>query len=58
MNERLKKIALRIVELENEIYDKPDKRYFDEMEKLVFGLSIKDIIEIDDYIQKEKLLTK
>lgn len=58
MKDNLKKIAHRIVELEKEIEGQPTKRYFDEMEKLMFGLSIKDMIAIDNYIQKEKLLTK
>ena len=58
MKERLKKIANQIVKLENEIEGQPDKKYFDEMEKLMFGLSIKDMIEIDNYIQEKKLLTK
>lgn len=58
MKDNLKKIAHRIVELEKEIEGKPTKRYFDEMEKLMFGLSIKDMIAIDNYIQEEKLLTK
>lgn len=66
MKDNLKKIAHRIVELEKEIEGQPTKRYFDEMEKLMFGLlikdmiglSIKDMIEIDNYIQEKKLLTK
>ena len=58
MNERLKKIAHKIIDLEKEIQGQPSKSYFDEMEKLMFGLSIKDMIEIDNYIQKNNLLTK
>jgi hypothetical protein len=58
MKKRLQKIAHRIVELEKEIECQPTKQYFDEMEKLMFGLSIKDMIEIDNYIQEKKLLTK
>ena len=29
-----------------------------QMDKLIAGLSIKDILEIDNYIQEEKLLTR
>lgn len=58
MKKRLENIAYKIVELEKSIEGKPEKSYFDEMEKLVFGLSIKDILEIDNFIQEKKLLTK
>lgn len=60
MEDNLKKIAYKIVALEKEIQNegKPGKRYFEEMEKLMFGLSIKDMIEIDNYIQENNLLTK
>lgn len=58
MKDNLKKIAHRIVELEKEIERQPTKRYFDEMERLMFGLSVKDMIAIDNYIQEKKLLTK
>lgn len=60
MKDNLKKIAHKIVALEKEIQNggKPGKRYFEEMEKLIFGLSIKDMIEIDNYIQENNLLTK
>lgn len=58
MKDNLKKIAHRIVELEKEIEGQPTKKYFDEMEKLMFGLSIRDMIAIDSYIQEKKLLTK
>lgn len=60
MKDNLKKIAHKIVTLEKEIQNEgePDKKYFEEMEKLMFGLSIKDMIEIDNYIQENNLLTK
>ena len=60
MKDNLKKIAHKIVALEKEIQNegKSGKRYFEEMEKLIFGLSIKDMIEIDNYIQENNLLTK
>ena len=60
MKDNLKKIAHKIVALEKQIQNegKPGKRYFEEMEKLMFGLSIKDMIEIDNYIQENNLLTK
>lgn len=60
MKKNLIKIAHKIVELEKEVQNtgKPGKSYFAEMEKLMFGLSIKDMIEIDNYIQENNLLTK
>lgn len=58
MKDNLKKIAHRIVELEKEIEGQPTKKYWDEMAKLMLDISIKDMIEIDNYIQEKKLLTK
>lgn len=60
MKKNLIKIAHKIVELEKEVQNTgtPGKSYFVEMEKLMFGLSIKDMIEIDNYIQENNLLTK
>lgn len=60
MKKQLKKIAHKIVALEKEIQneEKSKKESFEEMEKLMFGLSIKDMVEIDIYIQENNLLTK
>ena len=58
MKDNLKKIAHRMVELEKEIKGQPTEKYWDEMAKLMLDISIKDMIEIDNYIQEKKILTK
>ena len=63
MKERNKKIARQIAELElkeaqNESRNEDTKSIELQMDKLIAGLSIKDILEIDNYIQEEKLLTR
>ena len=49
--EKIKKIALRIVDLEKE-------HKFEEMEKVVSTLTLDEMLEIDEYITEQKLLTK
>ena len=56
--ENLKRIAHKIVELEKRAQNEPNFNYAAEMEKLIWGLKIDDLLEIDYYIQSEKLLTK
>ena len=63
MKERNKKIARQIAELELKMTQKEstneDRTSIElQMDKLIAGLSIKDILEIDNYIQEEKLLTR
>ena len=63
MKERNKKIARQIAELElkaaqKESTNEDTKSIELQMDKLIAGLSIKDILEIDNYIQEEKLLTR
>lgn len=63
MKERNKKIARQIAELELKMTQKEstneDTKSIElQMDKLIAGLSIKDILEIDNYIQEEKLLTR
>lgn len=58
MKKRLVQIADRIVELEKEIQQIPNStRAMVLMEKLTEGLTLAEMLEIDNYIQK-KLLTK
>lgn len=63
MKERNKKIARQIAELELKMTQKEstneDRTSIElQMNKLIAGLSITDILEIDNYIQEEKLLTR
>ena len=63
MKERNKKIARQIAELELKMAQKENTNEDImsielQMTKLIAGLSITDILEIDNYIQEEKLLTK
>ena len=59
MKKRLVKIADRIVELEKEIQQIPNStRAMVLIEKLTEGLTLAEMLEIDNYIQKKKLLTK
>ena len=53
MKDNLKKIAHRMVELEKEIKGQPTEKYWDEMAKWMLDISIKDMIEIDNYIQEK-----
>ena len=56
--ETLKEIAHKIVALEKRAQTEPNFAYAVEMEKLIKGLKLNDLLEIDAYIQSEKLLTK
>ena len=63
MKERNKKIARQFAELELQLTQKGNTKNKIEsielqMMKLAEGLSIEDMLEIDNYIQEEKLLTK
>lgn len=58
MKKRLIRIADRIVELEKELQQLPNStRAMVLIEKLTEGLTLAEMLEIDNYIQK-KLLTK
>lgn len=58
MKKRLIQIADRIVELEKELQQLPNStRAMVLIEKLTEGLTLAEMLEIDNYIQK-KLLTK
>lgn len=58
--DRIKKIAIKFVELEKKAQEDPNFDYAKEMEKLIHddNLSIGDMLDIDYYIQNENLLTK
>ena len=58
MKERLKKIAHQLVELEKKAQNNENFNYEFAMTKLISNVSLADLLEIDEYIQKEKLLTK
>ena len=59
MKKRLIRIADRIVELEKELQQFPNStRAMVLIEKLTEGLTLAEMLEIDNYIQKKKLLTK
>lgn len=58
MKERLKKIAHQLVELEKKAQNDKNFNYEFAMTKLISNISLADLLEIDEYIQKEKLLTK
>lgn len=57
MKKQLKKIAHKIMELEKLAELESNFDYSSEMEKLIEGLDISDLLAIDEYIQT-KLLTK
>ena len=57
MKKELKKIAHKIMELEKLAELESNFDYSSEMEKLIEGLDIGDLLAIDNYIQT-KLLTK
>lgn len=58
MKKELKEIAHKIVELEKQAREEPGFNYAKEMNDCITGLSLKDILAIDDYIQSKNLLTK
>jgi hypothetical protein len=57
MKNKLKKIANKIMTLEDKAMNEHDMTVLADMEDLIKGLSLEDLLEIDSYIQ-EKLLTK
>lgn len=57
MNKRLKNIAEQLIALEKECKDTPNEA-MSKMMALAKGLSPLDMLEIDNYIQSKKLLTK
>ena len=56
MKKRLKKIAEQIVQLEGLKASKDDKEY--QMMELIKNLSVNEMLEIDDYIIRNKMLNK
>lgn len=56
MKERNKRIAKKIVKLEKKYKSSNNKNFIKEIEDLTKNLSIKDMIEIDIFIQEKKLL--
>ena len=56
MKKRLKKIAEQIVQLEGLKTSKDDKEY--QMMELIKNLSVDEMLEIDDYIIRNKMLNK
>lgn len=56
MKKRLKKIAEQIVQLESLKISKDDKEY--QMMELIKNLSVDEMLEIDDYIIRNKMLNK
>ena len=62
MKKKLKEIAKKIVELEKEVQfvtSLEEKSHLEQkIMDLISSCSIEDILEIDNYILKEKLLTK
>lgn len=59
MKERLKKIAHQLVELEKALDEGQTQKDTElKMLKLIGSLKLNELMEIDEYIQQEKLLTK
>ena len=56
MKERNKRIAKKIAKLEKKYKFSNNKNFIKEIEDLTKNLSIKDMIEIDIFIQEKKLL--
>ena len=54
--EKIKEIAEQIVALENQ-YNQGSENAEDLLEKLITSISIEDMLEIDDYIYQNNLLT-
>lgn len=56
----IKKVAEQIAKLEKQCNDQPTKlsETQDKMEQLIMGLSLEDMLAIDNYILEKKLLTK
>ena len=57
MKKRLKNIAEQLVILEKECESAPDQA-MSKMMALTKGLSLTEMLEIDNYIQSKRLLTK
>lgn len=57
-NKKLKNIAHKIVDIEKRVEKNPAVDYAAEFESLIKGLDISDLLMIDDYITRKKLLTK
>ena len=54
----MKKIAEKIVELEKEMQlDKNVQKNEKKIENILLSLSFEEVLELDEYILKEKLLT-
>lgn len=56
--EELEKIAKEIVELEKLYWENKDKILEEKIAEKISKISFEDFLIIDDYIQKNKLLTK
>ena len=56
MKERNKRITKKIAKLEKKYKSSNNKNFIKEIEDLTKNLSIKDMIEIDIFIQEKKLL--
>lgn len=57
-NKKLKNIAHKIVDIEKRVEENPAVDYTAEFESLIKGLDLSDLLMIDDYITRKKLLTK
>lgn len=58
-NKRIKRIAQKIVNLEKELQlGKNVKENQQKIEDIMSSLSVEDMLQIDEYITKKKLLTK
>lgn len=57
-NKKLKNIAHKIVDIEKRVEENPAVDYTAEFESLIKGLDISDLLMIDNYITRKKLLTK
>lgn len=57
-NKKVKNIAHKIADIERKAQTEPSFDYSTEFEKLIEGLDISDLLMIDEYIMKKKLLTK
>ena len=55
--EKIREIGNRLVQLEKKSQKENSEQYMEEMAHLVAGLSLEDLIRLDEYVS-EKLLTK
>lgn len=58
MKKELIDIANQIIELEKQAQDNSVQCIMEQMSHLIENLSFEDMVEIDDYIQENQLLTK